>query len=79
MQPFIGQPLTAYLQATGDTPNSISDGRRHFVFERSRFVSAPGVYTGTITCKRTIETQPEGKGGTPDAFKIVGITSIGAC
>ena len=51
MQPFIGQPLTADLQASGDTPNGIYDtahGRRHCVFERSRFVAALGVYAGTL-------------------------------
>ena len=81
MQPFIGQPLTAYLQASGDTPDSMyntADGRRHFVFERSRFVAVSG-YSGTTTCKRTIETQPDGRSGTPDAFRIVSINSIGAC
>jgi hypothetical protein len=81
-QPYIGQPLTAFMQATGEAPYDkydTSDGRRHFLFERSRFMQIPGYGGGTLTCKRTVETEPDGRGGTPDAFRIVSITSTGAC
>jgi hypothetical protein len=88
-KPFIGQPLTSFVQATGQQPDGYydtADERRHFTFDKSRFVTAPGYgagafqvapYHGTFRCRWTAETQPMSAAASPDSFRIVSLTAVG--
>jgi hypothetical protein len=86
---YIGQPFTAYLNGTLETPHSMydttADGHRHFLFGDSLLVTHPGYgesrvrlspSVGPIVCSRTVETRRVSAEHSSDAFQIVAIRTV---
>jgi hypothetical protein len=87
-RPYIGFPLSVFISRTGRSPSDYVDlgpGKRMFTFLGDTVAMSLPTYgftpavSNTQTCRVNIETVRTGATGTPEDFRIEGLSAVGPC